>query len=102
MGGQRQASWDLSPNEQNQGGCVPNPWSAPTIDATGTVYIANQEGQIFALKDLNGDGQLNGTREVQSYDTIRAYDGSEAPSIVPGLMALVSCDTLFVFKYPEL
>jgi len=101
--GARQACSDLSPSEQNalQATCVPNPWSAPTIDSTGTVYIANQEGPIYALKDVNGDGSVNGTAEVHSYSTMRGFCGSEAPSIVPGLMAIAACDTMYVFRYPE-
>merc|ERR1712151_1316321 len=100
--GLRQASADLSHYEQTQiHGCIPNPWSAPIIDANGVVLIANQEGQIFALKDVNGDGKVEGEAEVQSYETLRAYDGSEAPSLAPGLMTIVSCDTIYTFRYPE-
>merc|ERR1719436_328137 len=28
---------------------APNPWSAPTIDGAGTVFIGNQEGFFYAL-----------------------------------------------------
>jgi len=101
--GLRQATDDLSPSQQQSQhvNCVPNPWSAPTIDASGTVYIANQEGPVYALRDVNEDGRISGTAEVHSYNTSRAFCGSEAPSIVPGLMAIASCDTMFVWRYPE-
>lgn len=99
--GLRLASGDLSPEEQAAltGVWVPNPWSAPTIDAAGVVYIGNQEGPIFALRDADGDGRVRGAAEVDSFDTRAGFDGSEAPSIAPGLMAVASMDTLYVFRY---
>ena len=52
-------------------------------------------------EDVNGDGRVEGDAEVRSYDTLHPYCGSEAPTIVPGLMAIVSCDEMYVFRYPE-
>eukprot|EP00413_Alexandrium_margalefii_P040437 CAMPEP_0204587044 /NCGR_PEP_ID=MMETSP0661-20131031/47834_1 /ASSEMBLY_ACC=CAM_ASM_000606 /TAXON_ID=109239 /ORGANISM="Alexandrium margalefi, Strain AMGDE01CS-322" /LENGTH=390 /DNA_ID=CAMNT_0051596729 /DNA_START=1 /DNA_END=1170 /DNA_ORIENTATION=+ len=97
-----QAAADLTESQsaQIQANCVPNPWSAPTIDALGTVYIASQEGPIFSLRDANGDGEVAGAGEVDSYQTWRATCGSEAPSLAPGLMAVATCDLLTVFRWP--
>jgi len=78
--------------------CLPNPWSAPTIDARGTVFIGNEDGLFFALRDLNGDGVVEGPGEVSAYDTQAAFSGSAGPALAPGVVAVASCDTLFVFK----
>lgn len=105
--GLHQGSYDLPEAEQAnlvRGWtlfCIPTPWSALTVDATGTVYIGNQEGPIFALRDLNGDGRVEGEGEVSSYETQRAFAGSEAPSFAPGMLVFTTCDRLFVFKYSE-
>mmetsp|Transcript_79 Transcript_79/g.298 ORF Transcript_79/g.298 Transcript_79/m.298 type:complete len:160 (+) Transcript_79:325-804(+) len=100
--GLHQAARDLSPEQQAKlrPVCIPNPWSAPTIDSRGTVYLANQEGPVFALRDANGDGEVLGAGEVDSYDTLRGTPGSEAPSLAPGLMAISTCDALYVFRWP--
>mmetsp|Transcript_12945 Transcript_12945/g.41373 ORF Transcript_12945/g.41373 Transcript_12945/m.41373 type:complete len:252 (+) Transcript_12945:540-1295(+) len=77
--------------------CLPNPWSAPTIDAGGTVFVGNQDGKFFALRDLNGDGVVEGPGEVSSFETHAAFSGSAGPSLSPGRVAVASCDSLFVF-----
>jgi len=101
--GKWQASYDLPWEEQQKLKvfCIPTPWSAPTVDATGTVYIGNQEGPFYALRDANGDGRVEGEGEVSSFETMRAFIGSEAPSFAPGMIAVNSCDKLHVFKYSE-
>lgn len=101
--GLKMASYDLPLEEQKKQKvfCIPTPWGAPTIDATGTVYIGNQEGPFFALRDSNGDGRVQGEGEVSSFETMRAFIGSEAPSFAPGMIAVNTCDKLHVFKYSE-
>ena len=78
--------------------CLPNGWSAPTIDAEGTVFVGNEMGKFFALRDLDGDGVTFGEGEVAFYDTKAAFAGSSSPAVAPGLLAVASCDSLFVFK----
>ncbi|CAJ1428458.1 unnamed protein product [Effrenium voratum] len=78
--------------------CLPNGWSAPSISGDGTVYVGNEEGPLFALRDLDGDGRVFGENEVSSYDTLAAFSGSSSPAIAPGMLAAASCDSLFVFK----
>ena len=79
-------------------GCFPNGWSAPTIDSQGTVFVGNEEGNFYALRDMNGDGVTFGEDEVALYDTQAAFSGSSSPALAPGLLAVASCDSLFVFK----
>ncbi|CAE7814485.1 unnamed protein product [Symbiodinium sp. CCMP2592] len=81
-----------------RGMCLPNGWSAPTIDAAGTVFVGNEEGKFFALRDLDGDGAVSGQDEVAFYHTHAAFAGSSSPAVAPGTVAVASCDTLFVFK----
>ena len=81
-----------------RGMCLPNGWSAPTIDAEGTVFVGNEMGNFYALRDLDGDGVTFGEGEVAFYDTKAAFSGSSSPAVAPGLLAVASCDTLFVFK----
>jgi len=83
-----------------RGLCLPNPWSAPAIDAAGTVYVGNQDGLFFALRDVNGDGTVEGPDEVSSFDTKAAFAGSAGPSLGPGMVVAASCDSLFVFREP--
>ncbi|CAE7947857.1 egl-9 [Symbiodinium sp. KB8] len=78
--------------------CLPNGWSAPTIDAQGTVFVGNEEGMLFSLRDMDGDGTIFGDEEVSGYDTKAAFSGSSSPAIAPGFLAAASCDSLFVFK----
>ena len=78
--------------------CLPNGWSAPTIDSQGTVFVGNEEGNFYALRDLDGDGVTFGDGEVAYYDTKASFSGSSSPAIAPGILAIASCDTLFVFK----
>lgn len=78
--------------------CWPNPWSSPGFGKDGTVYVGEQEGGLYSLRDTNGDGVVSGPDEVSVYQTHAAFPGSSSPAIAPGLLAIVSCDTLFVFK----
>jgi len=81
--------------------CLPNPWGAPVIDAAGTVYLGNQEGLFMALRDVDGNGVIDGPEEVSGYDTGACFGGSAGPSVAPGRIAVASCDTLFVFRSRE-
>jgi len=79
-------------------GYVTNPWSAAIIDSQGTVYAGHEDGLFFAISDKNGDGIVHGADEVSTFDTGAAFVGSSSPAIAPGMLAVASCDTLFVFK----
>jgi outer membrane protein assembly factor BamB len=82
-------------------GYVTNPWSAATMDADGTVYVGHEDGLIFALQDANGDGSVQGEGEVDTFDTGAAFVGSSGPAHAPGMLAVASCDSLYVFSADE-
>jgi len=79
-------------------GYVTNPWSAAVIDAEGTIYLGHEDGLFFAMNDANGDGVLSGESEVSIFDTGAAFVGSSSPALAPGMLAVASCDTLYVFN----
>ncbi|CAK9052008.1 Uncharacterized protein SCF082_LOCUS28489 [Durusdinium trenchii] len=78
--------------------CLPNGWSAPTIAADGVVFVGNEDGLFFALRDSDGDGRAIGVDEVRAFDTKAAFSGSSSPALAPQMVAVASCDSLFVFK----
>lgn len=77
--------------------CVPASWSSPTFAADGTVYVGHESGLLYALRDADGDGVVGGNEEVSSFDT-RAGFLHSGTSFAPGMMAIASCDSLFVFN----
>jgi len=78
--------------------CLPNGWSAPTISGDGTVFVGNEMGNLYALRDTDGDGRVFGDDEVSFYDTKGAFSGTATPALAGNMIAAASCDTLFVFK----
>jgi len=76
--------------------CRPPPWSAPTIDARGVIYAGNQDGQLYAIEDLDGDGKFQGKQEVKTLDTLSAFN-TPGSAHAPGMLAIASCDGLYVF-----
>jgi len=81
--------------------CWPGPWTAPTIDSEGTVYVGAQNGEFVALWDGNGDGKIDDATEVSRFDTGGSSALHPGPALAPGLLAYPTCDGLFVFKAPS-
>jgi len=76
--------------------CLPDAWTNAAIDADGTVYIGHMSGNLFALRDKDGDGSLEeAAGEVRNYYGGRAYQGS--PGIADGMLTATPCDGLHVF-----
>eukprot|EP00435_Cladocopium_sp_Y103_P013568 s560_g3.t1 len=80
--------------------CLPNGWSAPSISSDGTVFVGNENGPLFALRDADGDGRVVGNNEVSFFDSKAAFSGSASPAIGNNLLAVASCDTLFASTLP--
>lgn len=78
--------------------CLPTPWSSPSFGDDGTVYIGNQAGGFYSLRDTDGDGVVSWPEEVSVYNTAFGFAGSSSPAIAPGMVAIASCDGLAVFK----
>lgn len=76
--------------------CLPNPYGSPSVDARGTVYVGHLNGNIYAIRDDNGDGKIE-EAEVSSFDTGAGF--SHGGSVLaPGTLAIPSCDGLYVFR----
>ena len=70
--------------------------SYPTVDAKGVIYFTRADGNIYGIKDWNNDGIIDKAKEVCIF-----HAGSSGltggPSIAPGMMAIATIDTLYVF-----
>lgn len=76
--------------------CLPDSWSNAAIGADGWSYLGNEDGRIYSVKDINGDGHIDDNQgEVSFLDTGFAFQGS--PAISPGLVAIASCGSFHVF-----
>lgn len=76
--------------------CAPNPWSGPTIDKDGAIFTGNQNGKFYRIQDANGDNRIE-PDEVSTFDTKSSFS-SPGSAHAPGMVAIASCDGLFVFK----
>jgi len=70
--------------------CLPAQFNAPTLSADGTIYVGRADGKLYAV------GQGTGT-----FSTFAAGAGFLHPGTAwaPGMMAVSSCDGLFVWRY---
>jgi len=74
--------------------CLPNPCGNPTLDAGGNLYIGMLDGIIYELSRKSAGVGV----EVSSRFDAGAAFSNGGTVIAPGMMAILSCDTLFVFK----
>lgn len=76
--------------------CMPDSFSNPSISGDGVAYIGTMTGRIYALQDVDGDGQLDESKgEVSYWNASFGFQGS--PGIAPGLLAVTPCNGLHVF-----
>jgi len=90
--------------------CLPAHWSAPTIDGNGTVYAARLDGKLYAVHGPVGaaagaiavpddiDFHSSQGIEAEVFDAVSASLHG-AMAWAPGMAALSTCDTLYVFKF---
>mmetsp|Transcript_141701 Transcript_141701/g.440542 ORF Transcript_141701/g.440542 Transcript_141701/m.440542 type:complete len:533 (-) Transcript_141701:108-1706(-) len=74
----------------------PTPWSQPHIGPDGTIYTGNENGDVFALRDANGDGRVD-DKEVSVYHTDATFP-HPGLSHAPGMLVAVNFDGVFVWK----
>merc|ERR1712150_63837 len=55
--------------KQIRGACWPVSWATPAIGPDGTIYVGAENGVFYAVRDANGDGQIDSKTEVSSFDT---------------------------------
>ena len=55
----------------------------------------DEDGAVYAIKDANGDGEIDVHAEVSSFDFARTFQGS--PALAPGVVAFAPCDGLAVY-----
>lgn len=77
---------------------LPNPFSNPTIGVDGTVYVGNMNNKFYSLRDLNGDGVVEGLSEVKYIDMESSFQNPGC-GLAPGMLAVVNHEFLWVFKY---
>mmetsp|Transcript_117215 Transcript_117215/g.364991 ORF Transcript_117215/g.364991 Transcript_117215/m.364991 type:complete len:499 (+) Transcript_117215:75-1571(+) len=77
--------------------CLPTTWGTATLSGDGTLYVGHVSGLLYALGDFNGDGRIDPEKEVSTFD-MDAAPLPNSPAFAPGMMAVASCDTMFVFR----
>jgi len=79
--------------------CLPPASSYLTLDAQGAIYFGHLDGRLYRIKDWNGDGRIDAGTEVCAFEAGSGFL-TGGPSIAPGVLAVASCDTLYVFGDP--
>lgn len=77
---------------------VPDQWGAPSIGGDGTVYAGWSGGEIFALRDANGDGIVDASNpdEVRSFHT--GYGCNSNTAIIDGMVVAASTKSLYAWS----
>lgn len=92
-------SWIASASPRDS--CSLNVISSPAIGGDGSVYIGFGNGELYSMRDHNGDGKIEYKSEVSSYSSTWAGTGSFGPapvSIGAGLLVAAPCKGLLVWK----
>jgi len=78
----------MSTNPTNEPLCLPDANAQPVIDGAGTAFVPFQDGNVYAVRDENGDGSIT-PNEVQVHHVGDGFQAS--PSMAPGLLAFLDC-----------
>mmetsp|Transcript_20722 Transcript_20722/g.64727 ORF Transcript_20722/g.64727 Transcript_20722/m.64727 type:complete len:149 (-) Transcript_20722:81-527(-) len=76
----------MNPRDQ----CLPAQFGAPTISADGTIYVGRADGLLYAVE--------SGTGKFRTFDAEAGFL-HPGTSWAPGMMAVTTCDGLFVWNY---
>ena len=76
----------------------PTPWSQPRIGPDGTIYIGNENGYFYAIRDANHDDRIDDATEVSVYD-LKATHGHQGSAHAPGMMVSTTFDGVHVWKF---
>lgn len=69
--------------------CLPAHWTAPTIDADGTVYVGRSDGKMYKYSPATGESTFTtGTAGLHSGMTF-----------APGMAAYADCDSVYVWNW---
>lgn len=77
--------------------CLPASFGSPTVDGAGSLYVGYMDGRLYGIRDADGDGAISGS-EVTAFDAGAGFLHS-GPALAPGLFAVTSCDSLFVWSW---
>ena len=78
--------------------CAPPQWSAPVISGDGVVHIGRADGHLYAISPPSSTNSLPNVRKFDAGSAF-LHPGT---AWAPGLMAVTTCDTLHVFRDPEI
>jgi len=70
--------------------CLPAQFGAPTISADGTIYVGRADGFLYAVG--------SGTGKFSTFDAEAGFL-HPGTSWAPGMMAVTTCDGLYVWNY---
>lgn len=68
--------------------CFANNWAQAVIGGDGTAYLGHQDGKLYAVRDANGNAQIEES-EVSTHYFAAAFQGPQA--IAPGMLAVAPC-----------
>lgn len=68
--------------------CLPDSSANVAIGSDGAVYVPHEDGVLYALRDVNADGNISDD-EVQTYDLGSGFQA--APALAPGMLVVASC-----------
>mmetsp|Transcript_15392 Transcript_15392/g.26933 ORF Transcript_15392/g.26933 Transcript_15392/m.26933 type:complete len:523 (-) Transcript_15392:197-1765(-) len=91
--------------------CLPAPWSSPTVDGSGAIYLGHMSGLLHVLRgpaagSFEKDEKALSEMEPETTPGVQVYSMDLGAGYLhggtawaPGMMAVATCDTLHVFKF---